>query len=80
VSYKTYLYNYIQAYTVGIEDISSLPKTADNHLKVVKQAIKRCEDELGMKIVGWVSDAGGDSRGMRICLGKERPKLLLFDC
>ncbi|KEP45146.1 DUF659 family protein [Rhizoctonia solani 123E] len=69
-----------KAYTVGVEDISSLPKTAENHLKVVKQAIKRCEDELGMKIVGWVSDAGGDSRGMRIRLGKERPELLLFDC
>ncbi|CCO38076.1 hypothetical protein BN14_12240 [Rhizoctonia solani AG-1 IB] len=51
------------AYTVGIEDISALPKTAENHLKVVKEAIKRCEDKLGMKIVGWVSDAGGDSRG-----------------
>ncbi|EUC55524.1 hAT family dimerization protein [Rhizoctonia solani AG-3 Rhs1AP] len=68
------------AYTVGVEDISALPKTAENHLKIVKQAIKRCEDELGMKIVGWVSDAGGDSRGMRIRLGKERPELLLFDC
>ncbi|QRV73696.1 hAT family dimerization protein [Ceratobasidium sp. AG-Ba] len=68
------------AYTIGVEDISALPKTADNHLKVVKQAIKRCEEDLGMKVVGWVSDAGGDSRGMRIRLGKERPELLLFDC
>ncbi|CCO34210.1 hypothetical protein BN14_08304 [Rhizoctonia solani AG-1 IB] len=39
------------AYTVGIEDISALPKTAENHLKVVKEAIKRREDKLGMKII-----------------------------
>ncbi|QRW16562.1 hAT family dimerization protein [Rhizoctonia solani] len=68
------------AYTVGIKDISALPKTAENHLKVVKEAIKQCKEDLGMNIVGWVSDAGGDSRGMRICLGKEHPELLLFDC
>ncbi|KDN33141.1 hypothetical protein RSAG8_13769, partial [Rhizoctonia solani AG-8 WAC10335] len=70
----------VMAYTVGIEDISALPKTVENHLKVVKEAIRRCEDELGMKIIGWVSDTGGDSRGMRIRLGKEHPELLLFNC
>ncbi|QRW20585.1 hAT family dimerization protein [Rhizoctonia solani] len=68
------------AYTVGIKDILALPKTAENHLKVVKEAIKQCKEDLGMNIVGWVSDAGGDLRGMRICLGKEHPELLLFDC
>ncbi|KAF8692824.1 hypothetical protein RHS03_08537, partial [Rhizoctonia solani] len=68
------------AYTVGIKDILALPKTAENHLKVVKEAIKQCKEDLGMNIVGWVSDAGGNSRGMRICLGKEHPELLLFDC
>ncbi|KAF8689801.1 hypothetical protein RHS03_09018, partial [Rhizoctonia solani] len=68
------------AYTVGIKDILALPKTAENHLKVVKEAIKQCKEDLGMNIVGWVSDAGGNLRGMRICLGKEHPELLLFDC
>ncbi|KAG8721321.1 hypothetical protein FRC08_014059 [Ceratobasidium sp. 394] len=68
------------AYTVGIEDISTLPKTADNHLKIVKAAIAYCEEELGTKVVGWVSDAGGESRAMRVRLHPERPDLLLFDC
>ncbi|KAF8748189.1 VAMP synaptobrevin-like protein [Rhizoctonia solani] len=39
------------AYTVGIKDILALPKTAENHLKVVKEAIKQCKEDLGMNIV-----------------------------
>lgn len=69
-----------KAYTVDIKDISALRKTAENHLKVVKEAIAYCEEKLETKIIGWVSDAGGESRAMRVRLFKERPDLILLDC
>jgi hypothetical protein len=69
-----------EAYTVRITDISTVRKTADNHLQIVKSVINYCEKELDTKIIGWVSDAGGDSRAMRVRLFKEQPNLLLFDC
>lgn len=75
-----YLCPFAQAYTIKVVDISALPKTAENHLKVVKSVIEFCESNLNVKIIGWVSDAGGDSRAMRVRLGKERPDLILLDC
>ncbi|CAE6453995.1 unnamed protein product [Rhizoctonia solani] len=69
-----------KAYTVKVVDISALPKTAENHLNVVRSMIEFCESKLSVEIIGWVSDAGGDSRAMRMRLGKERPDLILLDC
>ncbi|CAE6518107.1 unnamed protein product, partial [Rhizoctonia solani] len=69
-----------KAYTVKVVDISALPKTTENHLKVVKSIIEFCESNLSIKIIGWVSDAGGDSCAMRVRLGKECPDLILLDC
>lgn len=63
-----------------INDISAVRKTAQNHLEIVKQVIEYCEKELGTQIIGWVSDAGGESRAMRVRLYNERPDLILLDC
>ncbi|QRV77917.1 hypothetical protein RhiJN_05932 [Ceratobasidium sp. AG-Ba] len=69
-----------ESHTVKVVDTSALPKTANNHLEVVKSVIRFCEDNLHVKIIGWVSDAGGDSRAMRVRLVKERPELIQLDC
>ncbi|KDN35540.1 hypothetical protein RSAG8_11497, partial [Rhizoctonia solani AG-8 WAC10335] len=67
-------------YTVKVHDISGLPKTAENHLRTVKNDIDHAEREYNIKIIAWVSDAGGDSRAMRVRLHRERPHILVFDC
>ncbi|KAG8708308.1 hypothetical protein FRC11_006575 [Ceratobasidium sp. 423] len=69
-----------QTYTVKIHDMSKLPKTAENHLHVVKDDIDCAERDYGVRIIAWVSDAGGDARAMRVRLHHERPYILVFDC
>lgn len=42
--------------------------------------IEHVEREHGVQVIAWVSDAGGDSRAMRVRLHRMRPHLLVFDC
>ncbi|CAE6478675.1 unnamed protein product [Rhizoctonia solani] len=72
VDYKTY--------TVKVHDLSAEPKTADNHLSRVLADIDFAEKEHGVRVIAWVSDAGGDSRAMRVRLNRMHPHLLVFDC
>jgi len=38
------------------------------------------EKDLGLKLIGWVSDAGGDSRAARLRFQAAYPWLLVVDC
>ncbi|QRV84724.1 hAT family dimerization protein [Ceratobasidium sp. AG-Ba] len=71
VDYKTY--------TVKVHDMSARRKTADNHLNAVLADIDEAE-KYGVRVIAWVSDAGGDSRAMRVRLHRMRPHILVFDC
>ncbi|CAE6454793.1 unnamed protein product [Rhizoctonia solani] len=72
VDYKTY--------TVRVHDLSAQHKTAENHLKLVLSDIDKTEKEHNVRVIAWVSDAGGDSRAMRVRLHRLRPQILVFDC
>ncbi|KAF8593547.1 hypothetical protein BDV93DRAFT_584914, partial [Ceratobasidium sp. AG-I] len=69
-----------KSYTIKVHDISAQRKTADNHLNIVLNDIDHSEKEHGVRIIAWVSDAGGDSRAMRVRLHRLRPHILVFDC
>ncbi|QRW17960.1 hAT family dimerization protein [Rhizoctonia solani] len=72
VDYKTY--------TVRVHDLSAQHKTAENHLKLVLSDIDKTKKEHNVRVIAWVSDAGGDSRAMRVQLHRLRPHILVFDC
>ncbi|KAF8671798.1 hypothetical protein RHS04_08128 [Rhizoctonia solani] len=72
VDYKTY--------TVQVHNLSAQHKTANNHLKLVLNDIDSAEKEHNVRIIAWVSDAGGDSQAMRVQLHRLRPHILVFDC
>ncbi|QRW18642.1 hypothetical protein RhiXN_00048 [Rhizoctonia solani] len=72
VDYKTY--------TVCVHDLSAQHKTAENHLKLVLSDIDKTKKEHNVRVIAWVSDAGGDSRAMRVRLHRLRPHILVFDC
>ncbi|CUA68261.1 Zinc finger BED domain-containing protein 4 [Homo sapiens] [Rhizoctonia solani] len=67
-------------YTLNVHDLSAERKTADNHLKVVLSNIDEAEKKYNIRIIAWVSDAGGESRAMRVRLNRLRPYILVFDC
>lgn len=69
-----------QTYTVRVHDLSAQHKTAENHLKLVLSDIDKTEKEHNVRVIAWVSDAGGDSRAMRVRLHRLRPQILVFDC
>ena len=71
---------YVQTYTVKVHDLSAEPKTADNHLSQVLSDIDYAEKEHKVRVIAWVSDAGGDSHAMRVWLNQMHPHLLVFDC
>lgn len=60
--------------------MSAARKTADNLVELMVQHKMKIEGEYGMKLIGWVSDAGGDSRGARKRLAQRFPRLLVPDC
>ncbi|QRW24098.1 hypothetical protein RhiXN_07110 [Rhizoctonia solani] len=72
VDYKTY--------TVQVHNLSAQHKTANNHLKLVLNDIDSAEKEHNVRIIAWVSDAGGNSRAMQVRLHCLRPHILVFDC
>ncbi|KAF9520118.1 hypothetical protein BS47DRAFT_1287440, partial [Hydnum rufescens UP504] len=44
-----------------VRDVSAEAKTANNLLQLILNEKDYIEGMLGMKLIGWVSDAGGDS-------------------
>ncbi|KDN49419.1 hypothetical protein RSAG8_02121, partial [Rhizoctonia solani AG-8 WAC10335] len=67
-------------YTVNVHDLSTERKTAENHLKVVLSDIDDVEKRYNVRVIAWVSDAGGDSRAMCVRLNRLQPYILVFDC
>ena len=63
-----------------MHDVSPERKTADNLLQIVTSDMQMCKDRYGMDFIGYCSDDGGDSRGMRKRLGRVDPRLLIFPC
>lgn len=61
-------------------DVSASRKTADHLLGIVKEEIRYAEEELGVKVVAWCSDASGESRAMRSRLYALEPRLITLDC
>ena len=64
---------------LGVHDVSAERKTAANLLKLVLGEIMSLHN-MGVLVVGWVSDAGGDSRAMRLRLAESMPSLVVLDC
>ncbi|KIK74275.1 hypothetical protein PAXRUDRAFT_836014 [Paxillus rubicundulus Ve08.2h10] len=67
-------------YLLNTFDISGKPKTAENLLEIVSSEIKYSMDVLRVKIVAWLSDAGGDSAKMRRLLVCKMPHIIVIDC
>ncbi|KAF8755047.1 hypothetical protein RHS01_05511 [Rhizoctonia solani] len=72
VDYKTY--------TVCVHNLSAQHKTAKNHLKLVLSDIDKTKKEHNVRVIAWVSDAGGNSQAMQVQLHRLRPHILVFDC
>ncbi|KAF8844642.1 hypothetical protein BDN67DRAFT_666973 [Paxillus ammoniavirescens] len=72
VEYTPYLLNTI--------DISAKPKTAVELLKLVEAEIKYAVEVLKIIIVGWCTDASGESAKMRRLLVRKMPHLVVVDC
>jgi hypothetical protein len=71
--------NRLQSHVVHVHNVSGEKKTADNLLSLVLKAMLHLHN-TGVTIVGWVSDAGGDSRAMRLKLSELMPHLIVLDC
>jgi hypothetical protein len=71
-----------QAFLIHTHDTSDKCKDADHLLELVEVDIDYIEEVLGAKIIAWYSDAGGDSRGMRVQLVKKpkRMHIIQLDC
>ncbi|KAJ7753324.1 ribonuclease H-like domain-containing protein, partial [Mycena maculata] len=69
----------IQLYMIAAHDVSPERKTADNLLQIVLEDMEYCE-ELGIIMIAYCTDDGGDARGMRVRLKRVKPKLLVPPC
>jgi hypothetical protein len=65
---------------VNTHDVSSEPKTAESLLRIVLADIDYCERILGVVVIAWCTDAGGDARKMRKLLLQKFPNLVTPDC
>ncbi|KAJ7784891.1 ribonuclease H-like domain-containing protein, partial [Mycena maculata] len=70
----------IQLYMIAAHDVSPERKTADNLLQIVLEDMEYCEEELGIIMIAYCTDNGGDARGMRVRLKRVKPKLLVPPC
>ncbi|KAJ7936491.1 hypothetical protein B0H13DRAFT_2303532 [Mycena leptocephala] len=61
-------------------DVSPEKKSAKNLLKIVLEDMKYCEGELGIIMIRYCTDNGGDARGMRIRLKRMKRKLVVPPC
>ncbi|KDQ07177.1 hypothetical protein BOTBODRAFT_120426, partial [Botryobasidium botryosum FD-172 SS1] len=68
-----------KVYPIRVHNVSSGKKDANRLLQLVLDEIRRCEEELEVRIIAWCTDSGGDCKSMRKKLAKERPDLLTPD-
>jgi hypothetical protein len=69
-----------QTYLSSVHDVLAECKTADNLLKLMIREKKKIEDELKLRLVGWVSDAGSDLKKAQKMLQQMFPHLIVLDC
>ncbi|KAJ8584681.1 hypothetical protein M405DRAFT_746608 [Rhizopogon salebrosus TDB-379] len=72
VEYEPYILNTI--------DVSALPKTATELLKLVFGEIKYMTETLKIKVTAWCTDASGESASMRRLLIQKMPSIIVVDC
>ncbi|KAI0755919.1 hypothetical protein BC629DRAFT_1296554 [Irpex lacteus] len=65
---------------VALEDNSAERKTGNNLLRMIIEKISVAENELGVQVVAFVSDDGGDARYARRMLIPRRPDLIVIPC
>ncbi|KAF8593766.1 hypothetical protein BDV93DRAFT_460091 [Ceratobasidium sp. AG-I] len=69
-----------KSYLSRVVDVTADRKTSDNLLEIVEATIDHAEHELGVRVIAWCTDAGGDERGMRRRLSEKRPHIITLDC
>ena len=69
-----------QLHLTHVYDTSAERKTAENLLGLMLKEKAYIESELGQRLIGWVSDASGESRAARKQLQNRFPQLLVVDC
>ncbi|OBZ67907.1 hypothetical protein A0H81_12375 [Grifola frondosa] len=65
---------------LNVCDISAKVKNAENLLEIVIGEINYCIEVLGVTLVGWCTDASGESRKMRRLLVEQYPSIVGVDC
>ncbi|THU98904.1 hypothetical protein K435DRAFT_720273, partial [Dendrothele bispora CBS 962.96] len=67
-------------FLLGVEDVSSKPKTAQTLLEIVVREMKEIQDVFKVILVAWCTDASGESAKMRRDLRKKFPWIVVLDC
>jgi hypothetical protein len=63
-----------------VHNTSGSRKTADNLFKLMLEEKTFIEEKIGLRLIGWVSDASGESRAARKMLKQRFPQLITVDC
>ncbi|KAJ7126578.1 ribonuclease H-like domain-containing protein [Mycena crocata] len=69
-----------QLYMIAAHNMSPEKKSAHNLLELVLQDIEYYENELGIIMVGYCTDNGGDAKGMRVRLRRKTIKFTIPPC
>ncbi|KAF5330104.1 hypothetical protein D9758_018273 [Tetrapyrgos nigripes] len=67
-------------YTVDVFDTSKDRKTVEEFLKLIEKCYEKVTQGWGAQLVGFVSDASGESRKACWLLAKKYPELAVLDC
>ncbi|KIK79370.1 hypothetical protein PAXRUDRAFT_161460, partial [Paxillus rubicundulus Ve08.2h10] len=70
----------MQPHLLNTINISALPKTAVELLKIVLEKIQYATEELKVHIVAWCTDASGESASMQQLLVQKMPHIIAVDC
>jgi hypothetical protein len=63
-----------------LNDTTVERKTADLFLKQINEVLEKLRTEWNVIVVGFTSDASGESRKARKMLLQSRPELIVLDC
>ncbi|KDQ55684.1 hypothetical protein JAAARDRAFT_208479 [Jaapia argillacea MUCL 33604] len=67
-------------YTVKVFDTSNQVKDSANLIVMIREVIRIVETDWGVTVVAVTTDCGGDARGARAAIVRERPYLVGPDC
>jgi hypothetical protein len=74
------IYMIFQLQVTHVHNVSTDAKTANNLPALMIQEMEYIKGPLGMCLIGWVSDAGGESHTAHVHLGRCHPRLLIANC